>query len=176
MVSGATPWTATGDVWTKTVGAKNYSFDESTGVLSMTSSGYDSWAASKGLTGGDAAFDADPDNDGLNNGLEFVLGGEPNPANPGSNSAALLPTMAESSGDLIFTIKRKDLSASQYQNPCNCPTPWLNHCCTSGVAAVTGKETFPHPGVSGMRRRGPSLKLSPCEEWPGSTPAEAGSS
>ena len=113
VISGATAWTATGDVWTKTTGDKNYSFDEGTGILTMTSSaGFDSWAASKGLTGADAAFDADPDNDGLDNGLEFVLGGEPNPANPGSNSASLLPTMTQSGGNMIFTFKRKDLSES----------------------------------------------------------------
>jgi autotransporter-associated beta strand protein len=113
VISGNTAWTATGDVWTKSSGGKNYSFDEATGILTMTSSaGFDSWAASKGLTGLDAAFDADPDNDGLDNGLEFVLGGEPNPANPGSNSASLLPTMTQSGGIMTFTFKRKDISES----------------------------------------------------------------
>ena len=114
VTSGATAWTATGDVWAKTVGDKAYSFDETTGVLTMTSTGgsFDAWATSKGLAGADAAFDADPDHDGIDNGLEFVLGGEPNPANPGSNSAALLPTISQSAGNLIFTFKRKDLSES----------------------------------------------------------------
>jgi len=112
VLSGATAWTATGDKWSKTVGAKTYTFDESTGVLTLTSGGYDSWATSKGLTGADAAFDADPDHDGLDNGLEFVLGGEPNPANPGSNSAGLLPTVAQTGGNMTFTFKRKDLSES----------------------------------------------------------------
>lgn len=112
VLSGSTAWTVTGDKWSKTVGAKTYTFDETTGVLTLTSDGFDSWIASKGLTGLDAAFDADPDNDGIDNGLEFVLGGEPNPANPGSNSASLLPIVSQSSGDLIFTFKRKDLSES----------------------------------------------------------------
>ena len=113
VISGSTAWTATGDVWTKSSGGKNYSFNEATGILTMTSSaGFDSWAASKGLTGPDAAFDADPDNDGIDNGLEFVLGGEPNPANPGSNSASLLPTMTQSGGIMTFTFKRKNISES----------------------------------------------------------------
>ncbi|MCW1925069.1 autotransporter-associated beta strand repeat-containing protein [Luteolibacter arcticus] len=114
VLSGTTPWTATGDVWTKTVGTKSYSFDEATGVLTMTtvSGGFDAWATSKGLAGGDAAFDADPDFDGIDNGLEFVLGGEPNPANPGSSSTALLPTVSQTGGNLTFTFKRKDLSES----------------------------------------------------------------
>ncbi|WP_035615399.1 autotransporter-associated beta strand repeat-containing protein [Haloferula sp. BvORR071] len=114
VLSGTTPWTATGDVWSKTVGSKNYSFDEATGVLTLSSGGggFDAWAASKGLTGADAAFGADPDHDGVDNGLEFVLGGEPNPANAGSNSKALLPTVSQSGGNLIFSFKRKDLSES----------------------------------------------------------------
>ncbi|MEK7949415.1 beta strand repeat-containing protein [Luteolibacter soli] len=114
VLSGTTAWTATGDVWTKTVGSKTYSFDEATGVLTLTSSGggFSAWASSKGLAGADAAFGADPDHDGLSNGLEFVLGGEPNPANPGSNSAALLPVVSSSGGNLVFSFKRKDLSES----------------------------------------------------------------
>ena len=78
----------------------------------LAQASYDSWAVSKGLTVPDDTFDADPDNDGVGNGLEFVLGGEPNPANPGSNSAALLPTISQSSGNLTFTFKRKDISES----------------------------------------------------------------
>jgi autotransporter-associated beta strand protein len=69
---------------------------------------YALWTSSKGLSGLAAAGDADPDNDGVKNGIEFVLGGEPNPANPGSNSTALLPTSSRNpAGDLVFTFKRK---------------------------------------------------------------------
>lgn len=42
--------------------------------------------------------------------MEYVLGGEPNPATAGSNSAALLPTCAVVGQDLIYTFKRKDAS------------------------------------------------------------------
>jgi fibronectin-binding autotransporter adhesin len=106
-------FTETANVHKLVDGANTWTFTEATGVLSLSvGGGYDSWAASKGLTGLDAAFDADPDHDGLDNGLEFVLGGEPNPANPGSNSAALLPTISQSAGNLTFTFKRKDISES----------------------------------------------------------------
>lgn len=74
---------------------------------------FELWAAAKGLTGPDAEFDADPDFDGVSNGIEFVLGGEPNPANPGSNSAALLPSMTTDSGtgELVFVFRRADEAA-----------------------------------------------------------------
>ena len=69
---------------------------------------YQSWTSSKNLNGLAAAGDADPDNDGVKNALEFVLGGEPNPANPNSNSSALLPTSTRNlAGDLVFTFRRK---------------------------------------------------------------------
>lgn len=74
---------------------------------------FELWGAAKGLRGPDAEFDADPDSDGVSNGIEFVLGGEPNPANPGSNSAALLPTMTTDSGtgELVFVFRRADEAA-----------------------------------------------------------------
>ena len=79
----------------------------------MTAGGggaYAAWAASHGLAGASAAGEADPDLDGIGNALEFVLGGEPNPARPGANSCALLPVVSQSSGNLVFTFRRKDLS------------------------------------------------------------------
>ena len=72
---------------------------------------YDLWAGSQGLTGAAAAADADPDHDGLANALEFVLGGQPNPARANSNSTGLLPQMTtNSSGDMLFTFQRKEAS------------------------------------------------------------------
>jgi len=72
---------------------------------------YESWSGSKNLSGAAAAADADPDNDGVRNALEFVLGGEPNPSASGFNSNALLPTSTRNvAGDLIFTFQRKTAS------------------------------------------------------------------
>ncbi len=69
---------------------------------------YQSWSNSKNLSGLDANIDADPDGDGIANILEYILGGEPNSANPGSNSSSLLPiSSTNSSGDMIFRFKRK---------------------------------------------------------------------
>ncbi len=76
---------------------------------------YSKWTADKGLSGLAAAFDADPDDDGLPNGIEFVLGSEPNPSNSGSNSSSLRPTIEVSGQSLVFTFKRSDLAA--FLNP-----------------------------------------------------------
>ena len=63
------------------------------------------WAAGSGLTGAAAAADADPDDDGLRNGLEWILGGDPTmPTIAGRPTASLI------AGNMIFTFPRTDLS------------------------------------------------------------------
>ncbi|MGC4015578.1 MAG: hypothetical protein QM755_13820 [Luteolibacter sp.] len=89
-----------------------------TGTLTVSvgaASAYDTWTTNRGLTGPAAAFNADPDNDGVMNGIEFVLGGEPNPANAGSNSVALLPTITDTGSSFVITYHRRDEAA--YLNP-----------------------------------------------------------
>ena len=71
---------------------------------------FTSWTSNMRLPTAEATASADPDNDGIPNALECVLGGEANPGNAGSNSADLLPTSSPSSGDLVFRFKRKDAS------------------------------------------------------------------
>jgi hypothetical protein len=65
-------------VWTS--GDGNYTFDETSGVLSFlgTVSGYAAWSTSAGLTAGvnDGAED-NPEFDGFDNVLEYQLGGDP---------------------------------------------------------------------------------------------------
>ncbi len=79
--------------------------------ITGSASAYDTWIAGRSLSGESALPGADPDGDGLANSLEFVLGGEPNSANPGSNSQALLPVANRNAGgDLLFTFRRKILS------------------------------------------------------------------
>ncbi len=58
-----------------------------------------------GLVGEDAAFDADPDADGLANGLEWILGG-----NPASGSLSVSPVLGGDSVNATLTFSRLDLS------------------------------------------------------------------
>jgi autotransporter-associated beta strand protein len=79
-VVGFTP--AGGDTWTKTTGPKTYTFDETTGILTLVSVGtpYDAWATAKGLTGAPGFENGktdDPDKDGKDNLYEFAFDGNP---------------------------------------------------------------------------------------------------
>jgi len=72
---------------------------------------YADWAAAMGLAGAEAGFLADPDQDGIPNGIEFVLGGQPNPALPDANSRHLLPTGALDGTHFVFTYRRSHAAA-----------------------------------------------------------------
>jgi hypothetical protein len=63
------------------------------------------WAASFGLSGASAVANADPDGDGLPNGAEFVLGG--NPTLPAMSAG---PSVSLATGSMIFTFRRTDAS------------------------------------------------------------------
>lgn len=70
---------------------------------------FDSWAqTTHGLTGPAAASTADPDGDGLDNALEFVLAGDPK-----ADSSALRPTLVDQPGQIVFTYRRSDLAMTQ---------------------------------------------------------------
>jgi autotransporter-associated beta strand protein len=76
-----------------------------------TQTGYDAWVSAPGLTGANAATSADPDGDGIKNGIEFVLGG-----NPKTADTSILPTaVRDGSGNLVFTFRRA--AAAAYLNP-----------------------------------------------------------
>jgi fibronectin-binding autotransporter adhesin len=93
--------------WTKVNGAKLYTFDETTGVLTLGSalSAYDSWAASKGLDDSDAAHSSakgdDPDNDGKNNLYEFAFDGNPL---SGANDGKIVGKIGTVGADQVMTL------------------------------------------------------------------------
>lgn len=80
------------------------------GKVSFLSSDFASWASTyPGLdTAAKRALGADPDDDGLDNLLEFVVGG-----NPTSGSGDPVPSVDASGSDFIFTFPRRDDSENQ---------------------------------------------------------------
>lgn len=72
-----------------------------TGKLQVGSNPYDSWATSKGLTGGDALNSADPDNDGMINLMEYFLDGSP-------TTFTAAPAVTTNATDLSISFKRRD--------------------------------------------------------------------
>jgi autotransporter-associated beta strand protein len=97
-----------GNKWEKANGpTKKYTFDETTGVLTLgPSSAYSTWAASKGLTGlpgssTDPAKDADPDKDGKNNLYEFAFDGDPL---SGANDGKIVGKVATVGSDDVLTL------------------------------------------------------------------------
>jgi len=82
-----------------------------TGVVKVSGGGYDSWISGyfNGVT--DPAIigaDADPDHDGVANGIEFLTGTVPN-----SGSSHTLPSIVRNgSGDLVVSFQRDDQAES----------------------------------------------------------------
>jgi autotransporter-associated beta strand protein len=99
-------WSETANVWTKTVGSKNYTFTEATGILALSSitpdTTYASWATANASTTTPAQ---DQDNDGVNNAVEFVLGGTSL-----TNDLSKLPTTSISGENILFSFKRDQAS------------------------------------------------------------------
>lgn len=92
--------------WIKTETGKTWTFDEATGVLSVkVSAGFDSWITEFGLAEADRAMTADPDRDGFNNLLEYVLGGNPATANHN-----LTPQGQRQGNQFLFTFRRSDIA------------------------------------------------------------------
>ena len=80
-------------------------FDQITATAQVATNDFASWAADNGLTGSDAAFDADPDNDGVPNGLESFLG-----TAPGTRSGGMSNIVKTSNGISMQHSHNSDLS------------------------------------------------------------------
>lgn len=77
--------------------------------LDPPSSPYASWTSANGLTAGvNDGPTQDPDNDGIENLLEFVLGGLPLTPN-----TSILPTLDASGSNFVFTFNRSDESEAE---------------------------------------------------------------
>jgi autotransporter-associated beta strand protein len=99
------------------VGANTFTLsyvDSSRVTLTSTTVGspYDNWAFGKGLdgtAGHEAGFTADPDKDGIANGLEWVLGGNP----LAQDAASLVTASATAGGGLTLAFSREEDSIGQ---------------------------------------------------------------
>lgn len=69
---------------------------------------YSAWESANGISG--AGADADSDGDGIDNGIEFLIGGDP--SGPASDSNALLPVITSDATYLTFTFRRTDEAAA----------------------------------------------------------------
>ncbi|MEK7950277.1 YHYH protein [Luteolibacter soli] len=82
-----------------------------TGILVVTQgpTAFENWTATNGLTGANAQEGADPDQDGLANVLEWLLGGNPTANDAGSKQLAV----ARDGGFLTVTFPRSDDSEAE---------------------------------------------------------------
>ena len=108
-----TPWTdAGGNKWTKDGGAgKTWTFNETTGILSLTGGNFASWALENGVTGGPSG---DSDTDGIPNLVEYALMLNPagSDGSAGTFTGGLLSFakrgVAVTNGDVTYAIQESD--------------------------------------------------------------------
>ncbi len=92
--------------WTKIEGSNTWTFDEATGELSLkVSTGFSSWILGFGLAEADRDLTDDVDQDGYNNLMEYMLGG-----NPAISNVNLAPMGAKAGGDFLFSFSRNDVA------------------------------------------------------------------
>lgn len=102
----------TSGVHTMVDGLNTWTFDESTGSLSLDvapATGYTLWVTDPlfGLSVGDQEPAADPDNDGVENLVEYVLDGDPTASDP-----SILPDLDASGANFVFSFTRREESAA----------------------------------------------------------------
>jgi hypothetical protein len=98
-------------IHTKVDGLNTWTFDEATGTLSLDiapATGYTLWVTDPafGLSTGDQDPAADPDNDGVENLVEYVLDGDPSVSDP-----SILPDLDASGANFVFSFTRREESA-----------------------------------------------------------------
>ena len=148
-----------GTTWTLVDGDNTWTFEESTGVLSLAVAGgsdFDTWGAPYGLTTGDEGGDLD--NDGLTNFEEYAFGLIPN---SGSSVNPIAVPLDKTAG--TFSYPRRDISL---QSPVLTYSVWYSTDLATwtedtgaveGTTAVSGEvETVPVT-ISGSLLTNPKL-------------------
>lgn len=139
-------FTESANVWTKVDGLNKWTFSEATGVLTLSSlTGYPGWITGFGLPVGDQDPADDPDFDGINNLMEYVLFN----GQPAVPSTSIVPTLDASGANFIFTFYRRTDSTTdttqifQYGTTL---TGWTGVAIPGG-AGVTVTPNDPSPGI-----------------------------
>jgi autotransporter-associated beta strand protein len=128
-----------------------YAVDYSTpGEIKLTSTAdpYELWAETNGVEA--VTVDTDSDGDGISNGIEFVLGGDP--SGPNSNSNGLLPTVTADASHLIFTFRRTDASTAfapyvQYGSSLSNWTPAVHNAPVESPVSITTENDAIEAGI-----------------------------
>ncbi len=114
----------------------NDTYFSGTGVVNVASgpAGYAAWIS--GFVVGDSTPNGDPDGDGIENLLEYVLNG-----NPGTSSTAILPTQNSAGADYVFSFTRRAESPGDttqvFQYGSNL-SAWTDVAITAGSQVVIG--------------------------------------
>ncbi len=129
-----------GDKWTKTAGTKAWTFDETTGTLTLSvAAEFTSWIAGFGLDAADQDPTDDPDGDGVNNLMEYALAGR----NPSVSDGAA----GTFTGGLLSFAKRTDASgiiyAIQESDDLDASDPWTTVTATTDTAAEITWQMLP---------------------------------
>lgn len=115
-----------------------YSLEYTATEILLVKGGYDSWIDTfSGL--GDITTGGDPDNDGMENLLEYVLNG-----NPGASDPSILPDIDASGSNFVFTFTRridsKDDTQQFFQHNTDLGAVWIEITIpdtTSGPVVIT---------------------------------------
>jgi fibronectin-binding autotransporter adhesin len=113
------------------------SYITGTGKLSVTTGAggdYNSWEIANNVGGAGAGTDSDAD--GIDNGIEFVIGGDP--SGPNSDSRSLLPAVSTDANYVNFVFRRSDASAAY--------NPYVQYSSSLTLNGWTEAE----PGVGGV--------------------------
>ena len=114
---------------------------------------YADWAENlSGLTGPEAAFDADANGDGIANGLAFFLGAE----NATDDARGLLPTWSALLDEIVMTFRRSDDAAPIVQSAVEYSTTldaWSTAMDGAPGVTVTVDDDFFEPGVDRVEVR-----------------------
>jgi autotransporter-associated beta strand protein len=139
-------FTNSGGTWTRGTNGVTYQFVQSTGVLSVVGSApvsaYNSWLANYPGLGVSTNGTADPDNDGLNNNMEFAFDGDPTVGSP-----ALISVASSAAGPVFSFLARRDTGAVSYvvESTSDLSTvPWTdNNVVTASIRESSNQANVP---------------------------------